>query len=120
MRLAFVLLLVGCGGTARDTNAYRTDTQHLLETHTSQVKECYDEALKTDKAASGVVAIQFVIEKKTGELTKATVDPEKTTASQALGNCVLEAVKGLELAPPDKHEGHATFVYEFKPARTAS
>jgi hypothetical protein len=106
----------GCSGTARGLEAYRNDTQALLATHNAQLQVCYDDALKADAKASGKVAIQFVVEKKTGEITHAAIDPKQTTAPQALGDCVLKAVAGLKLDPPDRDEGHATFVYEFKPA----
>jgi hypothetical protein len=33
---------------------------------------------------------------------------------------VLKAVEGLKLDPPDRNEGRATFVYEFKPAPAAT
>jgi hypothetical protein len=120
VKLAAMILLAACGGVARDSTAYRVDTQHLLETRNDQIRSCYDKALATDPSAAGLVAIQFVVAKKSGEVTQATLDTHKTTASQAVGSCVLEAVKGLHLDPADKHDGQATFVYEFKPSPPAS
>ncbi|MGE5186118.1 MAG: AgmX/PglI C-terminal domain-containing protein [Acidobacteriota bacterium] len=117
MKLAIALIaLAACGGTARGLEAYRTDTQKLLDTRTGQIQSCYDSALKADAKAGGTVAIQFTVAKKTGEVTNATIDKAKTTAPDSVGGCVLEAVKGLKLDPPDRNEGQATFVYEFKPA----
>ena len=116
MRLVALLVVVGgCSGTARGLEAYRTDTQHLLESRSAQVQSCYDTALSSDGKAAGTVAVQFVVEKKTGVVTKATLDTKRTTAPQAVGDCVLKAVDGLKLDPPDRNEGRATFVYEFKP-----
>lgn len=103
-----------CSGTARGLETYRTDTQQLLSSRDAQIKSCYDDALKADGKLAGTVAIHFVVEKKTGELSGATIDPTRSTASKPLGDCVLTAVKGLKLVPPDKNEGRATFVYEFK------
>ena len=111
-----IAMIAGCSGTARGLEAYRTDTQHLLETRNAQIQSCYDGVVKTDAKAAGTVTVQFVVEKKTGEITKATLDAKRTTASQAVGSCVLQAVAGLKLDPPDRHEGQATFTYEFKPA----
>ena len=120
MKIAIALLaLAACGGTARGLEAYRNDTQRLLETRNGELQACYDDALKADGKAAGTVAVQFVVAEKTGEVTKATIDPKRTTASQALGACVLKAVAGLRLDPGDKNEGHATFVYEFKPTPAA-
>jgi len=123
MKWAILFALAACGGTARGLEAYRNDTQRMLETRNGQLQVCYDEALKADAKATGTVAVQFVVAEKTGEVTKATIDPKRTTASQALGACVLKAVAGLKLDPGDKNEGRATFLYEFKqtpPAAGAS
>ena len=110
-----VLALAGCSGTSRGLEAYRTDTQHLLETRNTQLQGCYAKALAADAKASGTVAVQFTVAQKTGEVTKAVIDAKRTTASQPLEGCVLEAVQGLKLDPPDRNDGQATFVYEFKP-----
>jgi len=108
-------LLGACGGTARNMQTYRADTQNLLASRSSQVEQCYQQALTTDASAGGTVTVQFVVAKKTGMISKATIDPAHTTAPAALGDCVLQAVEGLVLNPPDRNEGRATFTYEFKP-----
>lgn len=107
-----------CGGTARGLEAYRDDTSKLLETRNAQLQSCYSDALKTDAKLSGTVAVQFVVEKKTGTITSPSVDQSKSTAPPVLGDCVVKAIDGLTLAPPDRNEGRATFVYEFKPNPT--
>jgi len=104
-----------CGGTARGLEAYRDDTSKLLETRNAQLQHCYSDALKTDAKLSGTVTVQFVVEKKTGTVTQPSVDQSKSTAPPVLGDCVVKAIDGLTLAPPDRNEGRATFVYEFKP-----
>jgi hypothetical protein len=109
-----------CSGTARGLEAYRTDTSNLLETRNAQIKSCYDDALKTDDKLTGTVTVQFVVEKATGVIANAAVAADKTTASPALGQCVVKAVDGLVLAPPDRNEGRATFVYEFRPTPAPS
>lgn len=118
-RIAMLVLVVAateaCSGTARGLEAYRSDTQNLLASRDAQIKSCYDDALKSDDKLAGTVTIRFVVEKKTGELSGATVDAAKSTAPKPLGDCVLTAMKGLKLVPPDKNEGRASFVYEFKP-----
>ncbi|HUJ60614.1 MAG TPA: AgmX/PglI C-terminal domain-containing protein [Kofleriaceae bacterium] len=110
--LALALAVAACGGTARGLEAYRTDTAKLLDDHSAQIKQCYDDALKGDAKLAGTITVHFTVEKKTGTITNATVEP----ASGPLGQCVVKTVSGLQLTPPDKNEGHATFVYEFKPA----
>jgi hypothetical protein len=39
-----------------------------------------------------------------------------TTAPEPLGQCVITAINGLTLDPPDERDGIASFVYEFKAA----
>ncbi|HEX3477734.1 MAG TPA: AgmX/PglI C-terminal domain-containing protein [Kofleriaceae bacterium] len=107
-----------CGGTARGLEAYRDDTSKLLETRTAQLQSCYGDALKTDAKLSGTVTVQFVVEKKTGAVSQPSVDQSKSTAPPVLGDCVVKAIDGLTLAPADRNEGRATFVYEFKPNPT--
>ena len=112
---ASLLAATACTGTARGLEAYRDDTGKLLETRNAQLQSCYSDALKTDAKLSGTVTVQFVVEKKTGTVTQPSVDQSKSTAPPALGDCVVKAIDGLTLAPPDRNEGRATFVYEFKP-----
>ena len=121
MKIAMTLLaLAACGGTSRGLEAYRTDTEHTLASKNAQIQSCYDAALAKDGKAAGTVAVQFTVAKTTGMFTAAALDPKRTTASPLLGDCVLSAVKDLKLDPPDNNDGKATFVYEFKPAPTAS
>ena len=105
----------GCG-TARSADAYRSDTEKLLQTRGDQIKSCYDAALKTDRNLAGTVAVSFVVEKDSGVVSQAAIDAAKTTAPATLGQCVLGAVSGLKLDPGDRNEGRATFVYDFKPS----
>ena len=109
-----------CAGTARGLEAYRTDTNNLLETRSAQLKSCYEDALKTDGKLAGTVTVQFIVEKQTGAIANAAVEQDKTTGPPILGQCVVKAVDGLVLAPPDRNEGRATFVYEFKPTTAPS
>jgi hypothetical protein len=110
-----VLAIAACAGTARRPTAYRDDTGKLLETRSAQLQSCYSDALKSDAKLSGTVTVQFVVEKNTGMVSQASVDQSKSTAPAVLGDCVVKAIDGLTLAPPDRNEGRATFVYEFKP-----
>ena len=107
--------VAACSGTARGLEAYRTDTTKLLETRNTQIQGCYEEVLKTDANLAGTVTVRFVVEKQTGMIANPTVEQDKTTAPEVLAQCVVKAVEGLVLAPPDRNEGRATFVYEFKP-----
>jgi hypothetical protein len=112
------LALGACAGSARSVETYRADTRALLETRSAAIKTCYDKTLAGDPSAKGIVAVTFTVEKKTGEVKKAMLDSAKTSASGALSECVLQAIAGLKLAPPDANDGEATFVYELAPGST--
>ena len=116
LTLLAVALGAACAGTKRSPQAYRVDTQKALETRSGQIKSCYDELLRKDPAAAGTVTVRFVVEKQTGAFAKAAVDPSKSTAKEPLIACVLDAIHGLELDPPDANEGQATFSYELAPS----
>jgi hypothetical protein len=110
------MAMTACSGTARGLEAYRTDTQKLLDTRSAQLQSCYDDALKANTKLAGTVTVQFVVEKKSGTIMNAVVDAPHSTAPAPLGDCVVKAIDGLTLDPADRNEGRATFVYEFKPA----
>lgn len=110
-----LLAAAACGGAHRNLAAYRADTNQLLASREPQIKACYDDALKVDGKLAGTVTVQFIVEKKTGAITNAAIAKDRTTAPPLLGDCVLKAMDGLVLAPGDRNEGRATFVYEFKP-----
>jgi hypothetical protein len=105
---------LACSFHARSPEQYRDDTRALLETRNADVKRCYDEALVRDATAAGVVALRFTVSKETGAVVKAEIDPAGTTAPEQLGQCVVGAVQGLTLQPPDERDGLASFVFEFR------
>lgn len=110
---ALGLFAAGCSFMARGPEQYRDDTRALLETKNSSVKACYDEALARDPSLAGDVTIHFTVEKKTGIIRDAEIDPDKTSAPQSLAQCVLSAMDGLQLTPEDQRDGIATFTYTF-------
>lgn len=109
-----VAATAACGGKARKPDVYRADTRQLLDMRNAQLKSCYDSALASDPTMAGTVKVQFVVAKKTGTVTDAKVDPA-STAPAPLGECVIQALQGLKLEPPDRNEGRATFEYAFQP-----
>jgi hypothetical protein len=114
------LTATACSGTARGLEAYRADTEKLLDTRSAQLQSCYDAALKDNSHLAGTVTVHFVVENKSGTITSAAVDAAHSTASPALGDCVVKAIDGLTLDPGDRNEGRATFVYEFKPTASGT
>ncbi len=118
MKIALVLLAAasswGCQFHARSAEDYAKETKDLLASKNDEIKSCYDEVLATDANASGVVAVDFKVAPKTGEIQEPKINADKTTAPDELGQCVITAMDGLALDPPDEREGVASFTYEFE------
>jgi len=108
------LITVGCQFYARAPEDYSKETGALLASKNDEIKSCYDEVLKTDSKAEGIVAVTFKVEKKTGKIVDPAIDKERTTVSDTLSACVINAINGLTLDPPDQRDGLASFEYEFK------
>jgi len=111
--LASLVAATACAHS-RSQPVYAADTTALLETKSGELQACYNEALKTEPTAAGVVTVKFTVEPTSGLIKDATIDPTKTTAPESLDKCVLTAMNGLTLTPSDRNEGLATFTYEFK------
>jgi hypothetical protein len=104
---------LGCAFAARSPKTYSSDVEKLLETRKAEIKKCYDDILKKDKKAGGVVAVTFTVEPKTGVIKDPALDKKKTTASDEVSACLLNNMGGLKLDPPDQREGKGSFEYEF-------
>ena len=115
--LSFLALLssaaLGCSFNARDAASYRKDTRALLATKEPDIKSCYDAELKKDPKVVGTVVVKFKVAKETGKITDPKVD-DASNAPKSLAKCVVEAIDGLALQPPDARDGDATFRWEFQ------
>ena len=114
MIAASLLATTACSFHARDADEYRKVTRELVETRNGDIKECYDVILQTNESVSGSVVVNFTVEKKTGKIMNPQVDSAKTTAPAEIGECIVQAIDGLQLDPPDQREGQASFSWEFK------
>lgn len=112
--------LVGCGFAVRSPDMYRDDTQKVLETRSPEIKACYDGILKTDKAAAGTVTVKFDVEMDTGKFANVKLDEAASSAPQPVRDCVLNALQGLAIKPPDGNLGKATFMWEFNAGAVAA
>lgn len=112
LALASLLGAAGCEFHARSPEDYRSVTRALIETRTSQIQSCYDEALKTNKEAKGTVTVHFFVQEDTGALDNIEALPS-SSAPEPLQQCVVTALQGLVLQPPDARKGDATFSFEF-------
>ncbi len=110
----FALLATGCSFHARDADSYRKATRALLETRSGDIKGCYDAELQKDPKVGGKVVVQFTVKKETGAISDAKVVEKKSDAPASLSECVVKAIDGLALDPPDKRDGDAQFEWEFQ------
>ena len=118
---ALALVVGGCSFYARSPDQYRDDTSNVLSSKSAELNTCYDNAVKTEPTAAGKVTVQFTVENKTGKIKDVAADPARTTAPPSLVTCVVTALNGLVLNPPDQRDGKATFEYEFaRPAAPAA
>jgi hypothetical protein len=111
------LAAVGCGGAIRVGDAYRDDTAKLLTAQANpRIHDCFDGMVKTTpgpKSLAGTTTVHFIVAKDTGLITNAAVVPESTTAQPPVAQCVVAALQGLKLDPPDGVDGDATYTWEF-------
>lgn len=108
------LIATGCSFHARDAEEYRKVTRELVETRNADVKACYDTALKDNPKAAGTVIVNFKVQSETGKITGATMDEVASSAPASLGECIVKALDGLVLDPPDARDGQATFQWSFE------
>jgi hypothetical protein len=113
--LLLTVVSTGCSFYARDAEDYKKVTRELVETKNTSIKDCYDVALATNETVSGSVVINFTVEKKTGKIMNPVFDP-KSSAPADLSQCVVSAIDGLILDPPDAREGQATFTWNLEAA----
>ncbi len=113
--IVLLSLSSACSFYARGPDEYREATREMLTQRNDQIKSCYDGVLKGNKSAAGTVVVHFTVKEETGMVTGAEVMPESTAAPE-LGQCIVNAIDGLQLEPPDEREGDATFVWEFSAA----
>lgn len=110
---AAVTLLSACQFHARGPEKYRMATRELVETRSAQIQVCYEEVLKKTPDAGGTVVIKFNVMPKTGAV-ESTEILQESTAPADLSQCVVKALEGLVLNPPDERQGEATFSWTFE------
>ncbi|MEE9386018.1 MAG: AgmX/PglI C-terminal domain-containing protein [Nannocystaceae bacterium] len=108
-----VSLPSACSFHARDADEYKRVTRELVDARGSAIKQCYDVELATNEASGGRVVVSFTVEKASGRIVNVQ-QADGGTAPRQLSDCVVTAIDGLQLDPPDRRDGLATFVWEFK------
>jgi len=108
------LALSACSFHARDAESYRKVTREVLETKNPDIKSCYDKALESDPKLEGTVVVTMTVEKDTGIIKNVKLDKKASEANKHLRLCVINALTGLKIDPPDARDGHATFTWNFE------
>ena len=49
-------------------------------------------------------------------ISNPSIDESKSTVPEDLGQCIVDAIEGLQLEQPDESDAFATFTWEFKVA----
>jgi len=106
--------LSACSFHARGADDYRSVTRSLMQTRSGQLQSCYEQEIARDPASGGDVAVDFQVEAKTGKVLSPKVAAPDTTASEPLQRCVVTALDGLVLDPPDQRTAQARFVWSFE------
>lgn len=91
---------------ARGPEDYRQVTRGLVDTKKAEIEGCF-------AGQPGEVVVDFTVEKKTGKITNAVVDP-KSSASPEVGACVVGKIDGLAIDQPDMRDGAAHFTWTFR------
>ena len=108
-------LVAGCA--YRSPEMWRDDVSKVLATKQADMKACYDGVLKTTPTAGGHVAIAFEVETEGGKIQNVTVEKAKSTAPDAVQDCVKKNVEGLVISPPDTRLGQGTAEFDFQPGK---
>lgn len=116
--LLFAIAASGCSFHARDAESYRKVTREVLETRNGDIKSCYDKALQKDPKASGKVTVAFMVEKDTGAIKNVDAKSKLSDAPANLQKCIVNALEGLKIDPPDARDGKATFTWRMKAGKS--
>jgi hypothetical protein len=111
--LVSLATVAGCSFAARSPEMYRDEVKAVLEKKNDEIRACYDAVLKGTPGVAGKVTVLFDVAEDTGKISNVKVDKAQTTAPDAVGDCVVKSVNGLELKPADSRLGQGTWVYEF-------
>ncbi|MEY4576031.1 MAG: hypothetical protein RL701_734 [Pseudomonadota bacterium] len=114
LTLCLLALLGSSACAARSAEVYRTDVRRLLDTKRAILQACYEAELQNQPTAAGKVVVHFRVERELGHLLNPQVDDLQSTPNRTLRGCVLEALNGLVLTPPDDRHGAATFTWDFQ------
>ena len=112
--VTLTLSMAAASCAVRNPALYREDVRKVLETKQPVIRACYEAELQTKPKANGRVTVHFLVERKRGTFLNPQIDDLASTPNRTLRGCVLEALDGLGLSPPDDRAGDATFTWDFQ------
>lgn len=97
-----------------DKEQYRSKIKDNL----TEIKNCYEETLKTDKKAKGKTVIDFAID-DTGSVTTASLNESKSTlTNEALKECLITKIGKINFpAPPTGTTVDISYPFFFEPRK---
>jgi hypothetical protein len=111
------LASVACGGAVRVGDAYRDDTAKMLQAQANpKIQGCFAGLVRSTPnpaGLAGATTVQFTVAKETGLVTNPSIVAASTTTQDPVNQCVLAALNGAKLDPPDNVDGMATFAWQF-------
>jgi hypothetical protein len=118
LALALLGTATGCSFAARSPEMYRDDTTKALQTKNEEIRMCYDGVLKAQPGAQGTVTVKFDVgddgaNENAGRIHNVSVDKSRSTAPDAVAQCVTKSITGLQISPADARKGEAVYSYEF-------
>jgi hypothetical protein len=84
---------------SRSQNQLRRDIRNTIQSQSSTILECYNEALKTTPTLKGKVEIALQVERKTGLIHSVKVK-ESTLNNPKVEQCIVNVVEGLYMPDP--------------------
>ncbi|MDX2018663.1 MAG: AgmX/PglI C-terminal domain-containing protein [Deltaproteobacteria bacterium] len=92
----------GCAGSGFD-KAVRTDVESRMTTAQPKFGDCYAEALKRNRKATGTVVVSFVAKANSGKFEDVKV-VRSDIGDPQLDKCVIDQISGLTLEKPVKNQ----------------
>lgn len=88
--------------------------QNPVRRHFHCFRRCYERALPTSPNLAGSVTVSFAIQRGTGAVIRAK-GSSTTIASQAVIDCVVDEMRGVQFPAPDRGDITVTYPIAFSP-----
>jgi hypothetical protein len=112
--LAAVSLLLGCSQSPIQPDVDKEKIRAVVRSHDSEIKECYEKALKKNPSLSGKLVILWTIS-DSGKVLKAEIK-SSDLMSPEVESCTIEKSKKWTFpSPPNDETAVLSYPYTFSP-----